>query len=274
MAGKSRPPKGDSTEAFAPSGLRRNPRPWRPKAGTPNGKRRIDSHDPSSLLLPPPKVTVGDVVRVQEALPDLFELKDKEQERLRLDLTDLITIFQTMRISQGRPAPSEIRERMKSIKTHADNLLAALGFDPADAGSIYDRSAYSHEMNPTITAIIVSAAASDSHNRLARASAQDLILSCCTATAGLIVFSERAQRMLKSEKPNKNEDTARLFLISGLAVTYHQIFQETPTTAAGGPWFRFLRSVLTLAGEPLGTLSDDALKHAWLTVKAREKKEN
>ena len=228
-------------------------RRWRPAER--KGKRRIDSYDPAAFGIRPPEINDVIVDRIVEATEPDFEVRPRERAALRERLTEILMNFDTLRISQERPSPSEYSERLKAVETAARKLLSTLGV-AAEPGPLVERDVLAIELNPNISGALASVAGKD----------VSVISSCATAVACLAAWSAAAQPGLKA---SREVDFARIFAIQELANTFREVFEMEPTSTRDGAFLRFLRAVLETAGEQSTTLTDDALKNAWDLARKR-----
>ncbi len=242
-------------------------RPWRPKSAGPKDKRRIDSYDPARYASPRPRLSQETIDQIL-LISDAWVLNPSERVQLRTELADLMDWFQILKTTQERPAAWEYRDRMKSVRKSMDDALKALGIE-ADPGVLIQQGVMSRHLNPGILALLQMAAGHEKPSeRLAVDAARfaQLVTGAATGIAFLAELATRARAQLSGT--SKEADFARIFMASNLAEIYQRISDTAPTATKGGPWFRFLKFVLELAGEHPNNLTDDALKHVWAEARS------
>ena len=227
---------------------------WKPKPaqGNKNPKRKAGRLNPWANI---GEYRTATLAELDDCLSDLgpgFELSAGDKQQLLKLINDVVlNVGDIARRMREAPPPSEIRELMRTTERIAKQLLNTLGIERSP-DKVFEQGALSRELNPWICQHL--AAAANPH-RPDRA----LIANAATAVATIATLAAHAG--LQADQVNLKTDVSLEELISTtMAHLYRHAFRGEPARTEGGPWLKFLRWGLKLAGSPRASAQDEQLR--------------
>ncbi len=227
---------------------------WKPKPaqGNKNPKRKASRLNPWANL---GEYRTATLAQLDECLSELgpdFELITSDKERLLKQINDVVlNVADYARRIREVPPPSEIRELMRAVEGVAKQLLNTLGIERSP-DKIYEQGALSQELNPWICQHLAAAANPHRPDRV-------LIANAATAVAALATLAAQAGR--QADPTNLKTDLSLdTWISTTMALLYRGAFRREPARTEGGPWLKFLRWGLKLAGSPRTSAQDEQLR--------------
>lgn len=227
---------------------------WKPKPTQRNKepKRKAKRYDPWANL---GEYRTATMAELEDCLSDLgrgFELSAGDKQQLLKLINDgVLNVGDIARRTREVPPPSEIAELMHAVESAAKKLLGTLGIERPPE-KVFEHGALSQELNPWICQHL--AAAANSHQ-------PDRALIANTATAVATIATLAAHAGIQVNETNANTDIGLEEWISiSMASLYRRAFEREPARTEGGPWLKFLRWALRLAGSPRAAAQDEQLR--------------
>jgi len=227
---------------------------WKPKPAprNKNPKRKANRINPWVNLGEYRTATMAELDDCLSELGPGFELSAGDKQQLLALINDVVlNVGDIARRTREAPPLSEIKELMHAVESAAEKLLDKLGIERTPE-KIFEHGAISWELNPWICQHLAAAANPHQPDRA-------LIANAATAVATIATLAAHAG--LRANETNANTDIGLEEWISiSMASLFRHAFRREPKRTEGGPWLKFLRWGLKLAGSPRSETQDEQLR--------------
>jgi hypothetical protein len=251
--------------------------------------RRVTGYSAKAFGAPDLQISDVDLDRIITSVG--YELDVERRELLRKGLSDVLTWATVFYTARETPAPSEIKERVKAIRSSAKTIWSKLGVGKPPEAAWTEIGILSTDINAALWRPLRQAAetwgqqhepkdfsASEIpkhwpiYNALGPGNvyASNRIREVVYAIAALIAWSDIAVDTIlnapSQKNPKHSPDYVKLWLTRALAEIFRRVYERDPKQTSGGSWLTFLRESLAVGG--FAKIGDEAARKLWQRSKS------
>jgi len=234
--------------------------------------RRVSEYSAKTLSAPDVQISDEHLDRIITSVGCEFDVE--KRELLRNGLSHALTwanIFDT--VLRQTPAPWEIKERLKAIRSAGMTIWSNLGIGQPPIAAWTERGVLSTDINAALWPPLRQAAetwgrehdpedfsASEipkhspiytslgPHNLYANNRVRDVVYAIAALISWVDIALAAPLVAPPQKRPKHSRDQAKLGLTRNLAQIFRSVYERDPTDTRGGPWLIFLTQSLLLGG--------------------------